>query len=193
MMKMCPDALRVLASDFPWPGNAYVHLVLVLLLHIRKLCPLPQPLTGDVCLDRDAPETTHSPVIFHESGRVLCQVVYRVFEGTNLLSPRQWQALDALETIANENAIQLDVQPGDIQLINNLALLHARRSWVDRPGQERHYYRLGLHDPKNSWKRPGGYEEIFDEHIRTPSTEQTIPVTDFDPYGMTRLGDDQHG
>ncbi|KAL6401881.1 Taurine catabolism dioxygenase TauD/TfdA [Ilyonectria robusta] len=128
-----------------------------------------------------------------QDGRVLCQVVHRIFEGTNLLSPVQRKALDLLETFANKNSIKLDVEVGDIQLVNNLALLHARRAWVDRPGQERHYYRLGLRDPGNYWKRPLKYEAVFDDHFHTAPEEQSIPVSDFDPYGLTSLAHHPHG
>lgn len=164
MMESCPDALRILAEEFPWPGVV-----------------------------NDKPQTTYTPVIFQNDGRVLCQLVYRIFEGTNLLSPAQWQALDALERVANENAIELDVQVGDIQLVNNLAILHARSGWVDRPGHERHYYRLGLHDPENAWARPVKYEEMFDDHLQTLPQDQIIPITDFDPYGLTSLNLSGHG
>ncbi|KND87487.1 hypothetical protein TOPH_07897 [Tolypocladium ophioglossoides CBS 100239] len=164
MMKLCPDALRILAEDFPWPGVV-----------------------------NDQPETTYTPVLFQKDGRLFCQLVYRIFEGTNLLTSTQWKALDLLESFANENAIKLDVQVGDIQLVNNFALLHARRGWVDRPNRERHYYRLGLRDPENAWARPVKYEAIFDDHLKTPPEDQMIPVKDFDPYGLTSLGQGGHG
>ncbi|KAH6988118.1 hypothetical protein BKA56DRAFT_612842 [Ilyonectria sp. MPI-CAGE-AT-0026] len=113
----------------------------------------------------DLSETPHTPIIFQQDGRR--------------------KALDLLETFANKNSIKLDVEVGDIQLVNNLALLHARRAWVDRPWQERHYYRLGLRGPGNYWKRPLKYEAVFDDHLHTAPKEQSIPVTDFDPYGLT--------
>jgi len=139
------------------------------------------------------PHTTYHPVLFEKDGRILCQLVYRVFEGTTLLNDSQWRALDAFEKCANECAIELDVRPGDIQLVNNLGLLHARRGWIDRPGIERHYYRLGLRDPENMWARPDGYEFVFDDRFVTPKEEQVIPVTDFDPYGLTSLDSAGHG
>ncbi|KAH7008854.1 hypothetical protein EDB80DRAFT_683835 [Ilyonectria destructans] len=164
MMESCPDALRILAQDFPWPGVV-----------------------------NDLPETCHTPIIFRQDGRVLCQVVHRIFKGANHLSPVQREALDLPENFANKNSIKLDVQVGGIQLVNNLAPLHARRAWVDRPQQERHYYRLGLRDPDNYWKRPLKCEAVFDDHLHTAPKEQSIPVTDFDPYGLTSLAHDAHG
>lgn len=117
--------------------------------------------------------------------------MYRIFEGTYLLSLAQWQALNTLEKVANENSIEVDVQVGDIQLVNNLAIFHARSGWVDHPGHESHYYRSGLHDPENAWARPIEYEGIFDDHLKT--LPQVIPVTDFDPYGLTSLEMSGHG
>ncbi|KAL2128498.1 hypothetical protein VTI74DRAFT_9098 [Chaetomium olivicolor] len=144
---------------------------------VTEACPGLSP--------NDQPHTSYSPVFFRKSGRIFCQPVYRIFEGTNLLTPAQWHALSVFEKCANESAIELDVQPGDIQLVNNLAVLHARRGWIDLPGRrERHYYRLGLRDPKYAWDRPDGYEDVFDDRFDVLPEEQTILVTDFDPYGL---------
>ncbi|KAH6709011.1 hypothetical protein BKA61DRAFT_677915 [Leptodontidium sp. MPI-SDFR-AT-0119] len=132
--RVVPDALRILAEDFPWPGVV-----------------------------DDKPQTTYTP----------------------------WQALNTLEKVANENSIEVDVQVGDIQLVNNLAIFHARSGWVDHPGHESHYYRSGLHDPENAWARPIEYEGIFDDHLKT--LPQVIPVTGFDPYGLTSLEMSGHG
>ncbi|KAM5376436.1 hypothetical protein ACJZ2D_005490 [Fusarium nematophilum] len=113
------------------------------------------------------PQTTHTPAIFHKDGRVLCQLVYRVFEGTNLLSNTQWTALGAFECIDNENAIEPDVQ---------------------------HYYRLGLQDLELAWAKPEEHEEaLFHGHLRTGPEDQTIPITNFDSYGLTNLSSLGHG
>lgn len=130
--------------------------------------------------------------MFHHQGRIFCQLVYRIYD-TSILSDRQLRALDQVEHFANKNCIEILPQPGDLQFINNFGLLHARRSWVDDASQpERHYLRLGLHDPKNAWERPLGYEWLFDASLRIPPAHQTIPITDFDPYGKTSLAQD-HG
>ncbi|KAK3337583.1 hypothetical protein B0T19DRAFT_79272 [Cercophora scortea] len=170
MRRNNPDALRVLAGDFPWPDV----------------------FDTDSDSDND-PTPTPAPVIFHKNGKVICQLEYRVFEGTNnTLTQAQWKALDTLESIADKHSLELDVQPGDMQLINNYAILHGRRAWVDRGERERHYYRVGLHDPENAWERPDGYERVFDGFLKAVPREQSIPVTDWDPYGMTSI-DMGHG
>ena len=62
------------------------------------------------------------------------------------LTERQLEAMALLESIANDPTynVQMDFQPGDVQLLNNGRLLHAREAFVDGPGQERHLLRLWL-------------------------------------------------
>ncbi|KAI4686779.1 hypothetical protein J4E81_008440 [Alternaria sp. BMP 2799] len=159
-----PEALETLARDFPWPG-----------------------------VMNDEPVTTYTPVMFEQMGRIFCQIVYRVFEKTAILSKAQWNALDAMEKVANEHCIELHPKPGDMQFFNNLGLLHARRAWIDRPGKERHYYRIGFRDPELAWERPPQYAWLFNDRLEVPKSDQTIPFTDFDPYGATALGGAGHG
>lgn len=132
-------------------------------------------------------------MIFQRSGKVYCQLVYRIFAKSNILTQKQWQALNALEAHADRNSVALDVEEGDIQLINNLAILHGREAWVDTESKSRHYYRLGLRDPEKAWPRPEGYEWLFDDHFKTAPEDQVVPVTDFDPYGLTSLSEQNHG
>jgi hypothetical protein len=125
--------------------------------------------------------------MFHHQGRIFCQLVYRT-SGTNILNEDQLKALGVVEEYAKKNCIEIMPQPGDVQFINNYALLHARRAWVDdNTTSARHYLRLGLHDPENAWPQPPGYEWLFGASLHVPPEQQTIPVTDFDPYGVTSL------
>jgi hypothetical protein len=64
------------------------------------------------------------------------------------LTDEQLQAMDMIESIANDPAffLEMDFQPGDIQLLNNAKILHAREAYedVDDPAQRRHLLRLWL-------------------------------------------------
>ena len=64
------------------------------------------------------------------------------------LTARQLDALGLLEGIANDPAfyLQMEFQPGDIQLLNNARILHAREAYTDydEPAQRRHLLRLWL-------------------------------------------------
>ena len=64
------------------------------------------------------------------------------------LSPAQSEALDLIETIANDPAfhVEMDFRPGDVQLLNNAKILHAREAYDDLEAVEerRHLLRLWL-------------------------------------------------
>jgi hypothetical protein len=64
------------------------------------------------------------------------------------LTARQLEAMELLESIANDPAfhLQMDFVPGDIQFLNNGAILHAREAYEDHenPDKRRHLLRLWL-------------------------------------------------
>jgi len=63
-------------------------------------------------------------------------------------SPLQRQALETVQQIANRPEIMLSMnfQEGDMQLINNHIMMHARESYqdYDEPGRERHLLRMWI-------------------------------------------------
>ena len=56
--------------------------------------------------------------------------------------------MNMLEEIANDPAfyVEMDFQPGDVQLLNNAKILHSRESYEDHdePERRRHLLRLWL-------------------------------------------------
>jgi hypothetical protein len=64
------------------------------------------------------------------------------------LTDQQLEAMELLEAIANDPAfyLEMDFQPGDVQLLNNARILHAREAYEDHddPAQRRHLLRLWL-------------------------------------------------
>jgi hypothetical protein len=64
------------------------------------------------------------------------------------LTETQREAMDLLESIANdpEFYVEMDFQPGDIQLLNNAKILHSREAYRDHddPALRRHLLRLWL-------------------------------------------------
>jgi hypothetical protein len=64
------------------------------------------------------------------------------------LTTQQLEALELLEGIANDPSfyLEMDFQPGDIQLLNNAKILHAREAFTDYddPAERRHLLRLWL-------------------------------------------------
>jgi len=64
------------------------------------------------------------------------------------LSPKTLEALDVVSALAREprNNVYMDLQPGEMQFINNYHVLHGRTSYEDDPahGYKRHLKRLWL-------------------------------------------------
>ena len=66
-------------------------------------------------------------------------------DGVTLDAPAR-EALDAWEAIAEQPDVHLDMQlaPGDVQLVSNHAVVHARTAYVDDAASPRHLLRLWL-------------------------------------------------
>ncbi|MBI4933179.1 MAG: TauD/TfdA family dioxygenase [Actinobacteria bacterium] len=64
------------------------------------------------------------------------------------LTPAQLEAMELLEALANDPTfhIEMDFQPGDVQLLNNGRILHAREAYEDDPdpAERRHLLRLWM-------------------------------------------------
>ena len=78
------------------------------------------------------------------------------------LRDTQNEALDLLAEVANELCFEMTLQPGDIQLLNNHVIYHARDPYVDNAatGNKRLLLRLWLSMP-NSRPLPESYEVLF--------------------------------
>lgn len=80
------------------------------------------------------------------------------------LTDKQIEALDLFDAIAKEEGMELafQMEPGDIQLLNNYSVLHARTDFEDFPEPERrrHLLRLWLSVP-NSRELPPCFEKRF--------------------------------
>lgn len=79
------------------------------------------------------------------------------------LSPAQEDALDVVQAIASANKLTLDLRPGDLVFINNLAVMHAREAFYDSPEHERHLVRLWLRNEALAWRVP---RELRHGHAR---------------------------
>lgn len=110
----------------------------------------------------------------------------RNFPDAMRLSAQQRAALDAVDALANDPQLQLrmNFEPGDIQLLHNHQILHARTDFVNWPEPERHRHLLRL------WLSPGAgrpLPHIFASRygsvtpgdrggIVVPGTQLTVPL-----------------
>lgn len=95
------------------------------------------------------------PVLSFVDGRVT--VIYQRryidsaqrFPAAPRLTDRQRAALDLFDAVLDDPAVHLemDLAPGDVQLVHNHQLLHDRTAFVDDPGNPRHLLRLWLCPP----------------------------------------------
>jgi hypothetical protein len=62
------------------------------------------------------------------------------------MTAAQWEALDLLAVLAEDLSLEMRMAPGDIQLLNNHVIYHARAPFEDDPaaGQVRQLYRVWL-------------------------------------------------
>jgi Taurine catabolism dioxygenase TauD, TfdA family len=95
------------------------------------------------------------------------------------LTDAQRSAMDAIERIANDPAfyVEMDFQPGDIQLLNNAVILHAREAYVDdaAPERKRHLLRL--------WLSAHDFSAVEDDLRR--GIPRRAPVDTRDGHGRT--------
>ncbi|MCI0546497.1 MAG: TauD/TfdA family dioxygenase, partial [Candidatus Rokubacteria bacterium] len=78
------------------------------------------------------------------------------------LSRAQDEALDLLAEVAEELSVEMALEPGDIQLLNNHVIYHSRTAYDDdpAPGRDRLLLRLWLSVP-NSRPLPEGFEVLW--------------------------------
>ncbi|MGZ6019547.1 MAG: TauD/TfdA family dioxygenase [Phenylobacterium sp.] len=88
----------------------------------------------------------------------------RRFDGVAPLSATQTAALDLLDALAEDPAfhLEIDFQPGDVQLVNNHVLFHDRTAFEDwaEPERRRHLLRLWL-APVEAQALPPVFAERF--------------------------------
>ena len=110
----------------------------------------------------------------------------RRFPGVEPLTPRQIRALDLFDKLANDPALelQMEFQRGDIQLVHNHTILHDRTSFEDwpEPERKRHLLRLWL-APAGARPLPAVYAERFGSvaagdrgGVVVEGTRRTVPL-----------------
>ena len=94
------------------------------------------------------------------------QVVERAIDGSAVsYSPVENDARDIIQSAANTPGVPLDfmLEPGDLEVVNNRIVMHARREFEDYPELDRRRHLLRL------WM--GTTEEMQSGNFRTPSEQ----------------------
>ncbi|MFT5447565.1 MAG: hypothetical protein ACI9DC_002741 [Gammaproteobacteria bacterium] len=135
MLERCPELLDVLFEDFNrfTPGDEVggtqgCHALPVLRMDGKRL-------------------STHFSRTYIEQATKL--------PGAAPLSPQQNAALDMVVSLADEFAFEMTLEAGDIQFLNNHAILHSRSAFTDEPdrGAQRRLLRIWLStSTRGSWR-----------------------------------------
>jgi hypothetical protein len=91
------------------------------------------------------------------------------------VSPAQLLAHNTVQALAEKFSFKLQHQDGDILLMNNLSIFHARDAYTDAkeaPGPKRHLMRMYLRDTDRAWPKPDAYRQILDNQFDYMPEEQ---------------------
>lgn len=108
------------------------------------------------------PPVSAAPIPVFRFARGLLHVTYDrnqslwSAEGGIAFTPEDVAAMDALDAVLARPAhqLQMHLARGDVQYVNNFAVLHARTEYRDAPGRKRHLVRLWLEAPGARWSGP---------------------------------------
>lgn len=157
---------------------------------------------------------SYGPILFFSSnGTPICQLVKAPLLGTPSLprathlpslNRQQLHALTAVERLAREYSHQLCRRQGDIQLVHNLSVMHARSAYGSSSSSStttttskqnaqssRHLLRMFLRDPACAWEKPRWAATSFDDPFEK-GRPQNLPVYDTDPWRIIS-GRESHG
>lgn len=105
--------------------------------------------------DPDEVTSTPIPVFEYNNGRVNCAFAKKIIEtGARKrgvpLTPLQQAAIDYVHELGTSEALRIDMmlEPGDIQVINNYITLHSRSNYLDHDdGRKRYLLRMWINLP----------------------------------------------
>ncbi|ORX54089.1 Clavaminate synthase-like protein [Hesseltinella vesiculosa] len=109
----------------------------------------------------EAPYMAAAPMVYHNNhlftfwGPHFFETMTR-FKDVSI-EPEKFEAMKYIQDLCEKEALNMELQVGDIQLVQNYQILHARTAYTDRPGQARHLLRLWLmakSSESNGWVHP---------------------------------------
>jgi Taurine catabolism dioxygenase TauD, TfdA family len=134
----------------------------------RLYRPFPTDWRGEV---PDGKEPFYEAPVFNEYDGRLSVLYSRLHIGSSQrfpearrLEPEDFEALDMFAQLAGDPELRLDMSfmPGDVQILHNHTILHARTAYEDwpEPEKKRHLLRLWL-APPGARKLPPVFAEVY--------------------------------
>lgn len=101
----------------------------------------------------------------------------------------QLEALDAVQFIAQKNAITLPVSKGDMIFINDMSVFHAREGFKDGDvNTARHLLKMYLRDRAQGWTVPDSVQETFSLRYSRRPNDSSPEIWDINHVpGLERL------
>jgi Taurine catabolism dioxygenase TauD, TfdA family len=125
------------------------------------------------------------PLLFNESGQIILSFSRRPLVGS-ATSPRsseiprttaaQAEALNVIQKIAENHALTLELEPGEMLFWNNMGLLHCRNGFTDTADSKRHLVRLWIHDEESAWQVPEELSKAWEEAYDHAGRNQLWPL-----------------
>lgn len=89
------------------------------------------------------------------------------------LEPEKAEAMKYIQELCEREALNMNLQVGDIQFVQNYQILHARTAYTDKPEKTRHLLRLWLlvNAKEVGWEIPftkGDFNYEFAAHTTVP-------------------------
>ncbi|KAK3376488.1 hypothetical protein B0T24DRAFT_592157 [Lasiosphaeria ovina] len=126
----------------------------------------------------------HGPSFFFSRRPLTGSLVAPRIQGVPPMTERQAEALDMVHFSAVKHQLRLDAQRGDVILVNNLAVMHARTAFTDGvpgKGAGRHVMRMWLRNDELAWPKPDMVKPIFDLKYSPDSPWCGKPVWHLEP------------
>jgi hypothetical protein len=88
----------------------------------------------------------------------------------------KFEAMRYIQDLCEREALNMSLQKGDIQLVNNYTILHARTAYTDIPGKTRHLLRLWfmVNAKEVGWEMPFGQDDY--NYNYQYAREEVVPL-----------------
>ncbi|KAL0097770.1 hypothetical protein J3Q64DRAFT_1812614 [Phycomyces blakesleeanus] len=128
----------------------------------------------------EAPYLAAPPIVFHKDhlftfwGPHFYETVTR-FPGVTV-EAEKFEAMEYVQKLCEREALNMRLEVGDIQLVQNYQLLHARTAYTDSPEKTRHLLRLWLmvNDRDVRWSMPYAKDDVNYDYAYLG--KQTVPL-----------------
>jgi len=134
------------------------------------------------------PPYIERPLLLFHGGHIFFQYSRRLFTGYQTyqrsdacppLTEEQADAMEELEFAAQRSAVTFQLEKGDIQWLNNMALLHGRDGYVDGKENIRELLRIWVRNEDLAWETPPALEPHWQQLFYTaePKVQVFFPET----------------